>query len=337
MTELLGDRTGPRHETPQAPDFWVRKREVFRLWYEFLAISPSYQLAHLEQTSGLPQNKAVKLPADFAKVREVYARLGDVQSTPFDVWFDQNAIRYFGRPGSKPAVHTVALLGGPSSDRDRFEAIAHELRYLIESNANQPTRLIAVPLTLKKTQVLKEVKKLLERKKPIKMGLPVIKATYELAGERHRIDTIRKFLELAKGRAIFSQDRNWKVGLRFGFGEKYKAVFGPAESAKATSNNTDARIILNVVVARALTKARYLAENAARGSFPVNTKSEHALNLDFDWMKENIALREGILKKETARLDEASAYWRLLPIDFLKKEWLDFELQLTDALGHCDL
>ena len=337
MTELLGDLTGPRYETPQAPDFWVKKREVFRLWYEFLAISPSYRLAHLEQTSGLPNDKTVKLPEDFAKVREVYARLGDVQSTPFDIWFDQNAIRYFGKPGSAPEVQQVAILGGPSSDRDRYAPISLELRDLLRRNKDQPTRLLAVPLTLKKTQVLNQVTKLLKEEMKTTMDLPVVKATYELSGDRHRIDSIRKFLELAKGRAIHNRERNWKVGLRFGFGDKYKAAFVPLDSCKATSNNADARNILNVIIARALTKARYLAENAARGEFPVNTKCEHALKLDFDWMKENIPSREDILKKENARIEAASAYWRILPIDFLKKEWLDFELQLTDALGHCDL
>jgi hypothetical protein len=25
-----------------------------------------------------------------------------------------------------------------------------------------------------------------------------------------------------------------------------------------------------------------------------------------------------------------------LPINFLSKEWLDFEVRLSDALGHCD-
>lgn len=337
MTELLGDRTGPRYEPPQGPDFWVKKREIFRLWYEFLAISPSYQLAHIERTRGLPEDTPPKLPADFSKVREVYNRLGDVQGTPFSVWFEQNAIQYFGKPGLAPKVRSVAVVGGPSSDRRRYEMIALELRLLAERSQDQPTRLLAVPLNLKKTQVLNQVKELLEQTKPMKMDLPVIKATYELAGDRHRIDSIRKFLELAKLRAHYIDEPTWKVGLRFGIGANYAAVFGPAEDAKATANNIDARNTLNVIMARALTKARYLAENAARGIFPVNTKCEHALDLNFKWMKQNMKTREDILTKEQARIEEASAYWRLLPIDFLKNEWLNFELQLTDALGHCDL
>ncbi|MEI6800587.1 MAG: hypothetical protein WCO04_15440 [Pseudomonadota bacterium] len=337
MVELLGDRSGPRYERPQRLDFWVKKHEVFKLWFEFLAISPSYHLAHMEHTAQFPAESPPRLPNEFGLVRAVYANLGDVQNTLFSTWFDTNAIRYFGKPGEAPQVRSFGVFGQPNDNLDRYEELAWDLLDRSQRNAPEPVRLISVPVSLKKTVVLNQVKEVLEKAKPVVFQGPIIVPTYVLEGDRHRIASIRKFLELVKFRAMYSDEPAWKVALRFGIGDKYKRFFGPIETARPTSENLDARNTLNVIMARALSKARHLAENAARGHFPINTKCPHALELDYAWIKQNDAKRKLRMEDETRRIKIATEDWRIRPMHFLTREWLEFEIQLSDAIGHCKL
>ncbi|AWB47894.1 hypothetical protein HYN69_04650 [Gemmobacter aquarius] len=94
---------------------------------------------------------------------------------------------------------------------------------------------------------------------------------------------------------------------------------------------------LNVIVTRMLTKARYIAENAARGRFPLHNKLDTALPLDFEWIATSSKERDAWMTAEEKRIEQLDAYWRVLPINFLSRQWLNFELQHSDAMGYCDL
>ena len=62
------------------------------LWFEYLALSPSYQLAHLERTNRLPKSQHADLPKDFDRVLEVYDDFGDVQRVLFHTWWRERGM-----------------------------------------------------------------------------------------------------------------------------------------------------------------------------------------------------------------------------------------------------
>ena len=53
----------------------------YLLWMEYLAISPSYELARRYRNHALTKDEQQHLPADFDTVLGVYEDLGDVQRT----------------------------------------------------------------------------------------------------------------------------------------------------------------------------------------------------------------------------------------------------------------
>ena len=59
----------------------VHKIDIYLLWFEYLAISPSYEMARRHR-KGLRIDKSM-LPADFEQVLAVYDDLGNVQQSLF--------------------------------------------------------------------------------------------------------------------------------------------------------------------------------------------------------------------------------------------------------------
>jgi hypothetical protein len=43
------------------------------------------------------------------------------------------------------------------------------------------------------------------------------------------------------------------------------------------------------------------------------------------------------MEDEIRRIKIATEDWRIRPIHFLTREWLEFEVQFSEAIGHCKL
>ena len=76
--------------------FWATKVAFYMLWMEYLAISPSYELARRFRTDGLSPDEVNALPKDFSEVLAVYDDLGDVQRVIFRPWWKDRALAVFG-------------------------------------------------------------------------------------------------------------------------------------------------------------------------------------------------------------------------------------------------
>jgi hypothetical protein len=278
------------------------------------------------------------MPNDVASVRAVYSQLGDVQRSTFSSWFNERTVEYFGRPGDKPEVRKLGVIGEGIRDPDRIGIAETDMRWMMQHAGRNPARLVALPLELSRNEILKQVDSLLKREKPVtEPQQSAHRPMYPLVGDRHRVASLRRFLDIAKLRAAYPDDPAWKIGLRLGLGTNHAALFGPIETARPTAGNAGPRVSLNVIVTRMLMKARYIAENAARGRFPLHAKLDTALPLNFEWIATSTKEREEWMAAEEQRIEQLDAYWRLLPVNFLSKDWLDFELQLSDAMGYCDL
>lgn len=62
------------------------KEEAF---FDFLLISPSYQLARKRRLVGLSDDEQSLLPSDFNRVLEIYDVCGDIFGMDFEDWWDE--------------------------------------------------------------------------------------------------------------------------------------------------------------------------------------------------------------------------------------------------------
>ena len=85
---------------------WVTDASLYMLWFEFLAISPSYELARRFRAG--KSTPADVFPKDFDRVLSVFDDLGDIQKILFRPWWKEFGLLYFGYQGNRPAVTQVA-------------------------------------------------------------------------------------------------------------------------------------------------------------------------------------------------------------------------------------
>src|SRR6056297_2266267 len=87
---------------------WVKQISMYLLWFEYLAISPSYELARRHRAGqAIPSDL---LPADFDAVLSVYDDLGDVQQALFRLWWKDVGLKHFGYQGTQPNVARVGYV-----------------------------------------------------------------------------------------------------------------------------------------------------------------------------------------------------------------------------------
>lgn len=78
--------------------------------FEFLRLSPSYEMARREAQERLSAADRGLLPRDFEEVRRTYALLGNVQNVIFRTWWLERGLRIFGNAAAKPQVHELSVL-----------------------------------------------------------------------------------------------------------------------------------------------------------------------------------------------------------------------------------
>ena len=82
----------------------------YQLMFEFLRLSPSYEMARKEAAEGLSAEDKRVLPRDFKSVQRMYQRCGDVQRVLFREWWLERGLSLFGNPHRKPTVQPVGRL-----------------------------------------------------------------------------------------------------------------------------------------------------------------------------------------------------------------------------------
>src|SRR6056297_185494 len=139
-----------QHDSPRAADFhgdgvWASKLGFYLLWMEYLAVSPSYELARRYRAGELTDAEQAKLPADFEDVLAVYDDLGDVQRVSFLDWWSECGLSVFGYEGAKPRVQRIDTLRSK-----RHRRAAERVQSFIEDDwteQGQPNAiLVSIPL-----------------------------------------------------------------------------------------------------------------------------------------------------------------------------------------------
>lgn len=243
---------------------------AYQLMFEFLRVSPSYELARRERSTGLTKDEKASLPKDFDQVLKTYDLIGDVNCVLFRMWWLKRGLKVFGNPYSKPDVHEIALLPNGSevdiskvlgslqtnySDKRRDEGLTTSL-------------LISLPLELKTSEIMNKVRKLLSVYKDKDVGtapLPKIK----LMGKRFHPNPMFKGLRTLWFKAAKPNWELWRLGAKAGLSDSYSKVLDPSAPRKTKDEvEMDDRITMSKITFRAVHRFEHIAENAARGRFP---------------------------------------------------------------------
>lgn len=289
-----------QHDSPRAADFrgdgvWATKLGFYLLWLEYLAVSPSYELARRYRAGKLTTADKGRLPADFDAVLAVYDDLGDVQRVTFLDWWSERGLPVFGYEGAKPRVKRIDTLRS-----NRHRRAAERVQSFIEDDwteQGQPNAmLVSIPVGLSKTQITRQLGKLLGRYEAEQRVLPEPQSKYPLVGTRQRKDTLFRYLFVVWVRCAMPRQTLWRVGARAKVSDTYSRELDAGARIPRGEQVYD-RSVLAVLTSRAWSRGLALAENAARGRFPSYDMPDHAVKPDTHELWDLISRRRRWKKK----------------------------------------
>jgi hypothetical protein len=290
-------------------DGWYSESQPgHNLFFHFLRFSPSYELARKASKGRLSADEKKRLPKDFNKVQETYALLGDVQNTLFRYWWQKVGHQVFGVPHEYPTVDLISVLDGSSPKLKKIQnEVTNYLKVRAIKAGNSPAIILSIPLDRDVKNRLHWVNEHLMQYKHLREGEYLqIKPKIELMGKRMNLRALVRGWGLLMFKAAFPEMENWRLGVAANLSPSYSPIL-KLQGPRKTSDSREAedRVLMGKITHRSLRKYQYIAENAARGFFPCESKIETA----FFNFKEINQLYEKTMKweeKEIQRVKSSS-------------------------------
>ena len=260
------------------PNWHTRPTVAYELMFEYLRLSPSYELARKFNQEGLTEEEKKNLPSDFDKVLKTYDLLGDVQKILFRFWWVERGLKVFGNPYKKPKVHLITDIknGKEIAAKDIQEDINGYLQGSRIEEGLERTLLVALPVGLKRTEYKKQIERILAslEDKSEKDTHPKIR----LHGQRLRAPVLFKGLRLLWFKAAKPKWTAWRLGAHSRFSDSYSKELDVTSTRRLDRESTEIydRLMMTKITTRALKKYEAIAENAARGKFPCEDPVEQA-------------------------------------------------------------
>ncbi len=245
--------------------FHYEKCQPYRLWYEYLRLSPIYYQAHKERTvkGGLTKAEKKALPDDFDEVRKTYEAFGNVYKYPFRIWWVKvnfGQAKLFGLPTDRLKATPIAYVPG------NYTVNSDACKAAIDKYPNSHGfMLLSVPLNGSRAEILRAVSEQLDDD-----FLQKFKAEYSLQGERFHLETLTTTLRLLLMKARNPSEVLWKLGVEARVSEKYANL--DTTVTKIPHHMVEATQVLENITCRMLSHAHLIMENAARGRFPCKDK-----------------------------------------------------------------
>ncbi|NDP64574.1 hypothetical protein [Polaromonas sp.] len=284
------------------PGWHVSSNVGFELFFEFLRLSPSYELASREAQGELSVEETTMLPADFDDVRRTFDLLGNVQQTLYRNWWRERGLKAFGNPNTQPNLHKLSILPG-GKQVEVSDVIPSLAKYLEDSRPDegQPgALLLAVPLGSRKSEVLRQISALLDEHESV--APTHAKPVLALQGERLRAKVLFNGIRLLWFRAAKPTWELWRLGAKAGISPTYSKLLDPDAPRKVKDEDEKVnRLTMSKVTYRALVKFESIAENAARGRFPTDQLVQQVA-FNYPKLAKTIQRKNAWEKKEKARL-----------------------------------
>ena len=237
------------------------------LMFEYLRLSPSYELARKARMGKLTPKERQLLPDDFNLVLKTYDEYGDVSKISFANWWASTGINLYGSEYIKPQVRQIANIEKNEEYEPGFaKSLEQYFKSFRKHEGSGRALILAIPLGMPKRAILKEITRMIN-KTGVTAPPKAQKAKRSLTAKRLRSAPLFIGLNLLWAKAQNPDWVNWRLGVA--------AKVSPTNAAgldlnakKASAKTVDQRNNMTVLTSRALKKAQYIAENAARGRFP---------------------------------------------------------------------
>lgn len=222
------------------------------LFYGFLRLSPSYQLAHRfknNENNELSDWDMGQIPKDFDLVVKKYELFGDVINQSFEAWW---------------------------LDRGN---------QLFQQNVKSKKVILDINLAKTEGQTIKEISKLINliysRNQVVEESILIPKNKMQTKALISRMETTMAY---SYARRVNSKFSHWQLAGYLQMDSKYLLGLDPTD--KLTSNNEDAREQLSILIIKSVRESIHICENAARGIFPSLEKNSNALRFDHYYISE---------------------------------------------------
>lgn len=252
------------------PNWHSQPTAAYQLMFEFLRISPSYELARKSRTTGLTKEEKSTLPADFEQVLKTYDLIGDVNCIFFREWWLKRGLKVFGNPYGKPMVREIAFINAHSEidSKKILNSIQTDFADQRRDEGLTASLLVALPLELKTSEIIRKVRMMLKNYQEKDLGKsspPKIK----LMGKRFHANPMFKGLRLLWFRAAKPNWELWRLGAKAQLSDSYSTMLDPSAPRKPKDAiEMDDRITMSKITFRAVHRFEHIVENAARGKFP---------------------------------------------------------------------
>lgn len=296
----------PVEKLTKSADAWATKVAFYMLWFEYLALSPSYELARRYRAGIITNEEQAALPGDFDRVLAVFDDLGDVQRVLFRPWWMETGIRFFGSQGDKPVVQRVASLKlGSKRTKLASQQLVDYMSGAWADQGKQTTMIAAIPVGMPKAKVMKAVAALLDKYTVAERNTHM-EPKYRLLGKRQNGKALLAYLRVVHIRSAMWKTQLWRVGSRSKISFSYSRSVNSKDKVQYGGQGTHERIMLGIMTSRALLRGKYIAENAARGIFPSYATLPEAMDFEFESNKlyKKISSRNKWKSAEEARLAE---------------------------------
>ena len=284
-------------------DWHVAPTAGFQLMFEFLRLSPSYELARKHRTNGLRPREMASLPADFDQVLKTYDLIGDVSTEFFRSWWLKRGLEVFGNPYKKPRVHSICTLSaGHALD---LSQIASPITDFLNNERNEEgltaSLILSVPLSLKRSELLKQISLLIAANRTIATESEK-KPQLKLVSKRLRANVLFKGLRLLWLKAAKPDWELWRLGAKAELSDSYSKVLDPNAPKKSqTFIEKDDRIIMSKITSRYLSKYEAIAENAARGFFPTDRPVQSS-GYDYRLIAKRLQARSVLIRERKTKI-----------------------------------
>lgn len=287
------------------PGWSTRPTIGYELFFEFLRLSPSYELARKAAVEGLTEQERAAVPVDFGLVQDTFAMLGDVQTTLFRQWWLSKGLHAFGNPHARPVVHELFELRGGADVA--LPAVQEKLDTFLGSTRRDeglaPGLLLSVPLGQRKSDVLRQLSRLLDKYAEVSGITQPPKLT--LMGQRLRAKVLFNGVRLLWFKAAKPKWELWRLGAKARLSKTYSEVLDVTAPRKVKDEfEMRDREMMSKITYRALVKFEAIAENAARGRFPSEGPVEQ-MPFDYPALARRIRRKNLWEDKEKARLLKA--------------------------------
>jgi hypothetical protein len=257
-----------------------------KYWYAYLRLSKSYSVATRYKQGKLTWDAAIREVPDLKAVLPIYEEFGDVwKKNPLD-WLTENSYELGKHLKTEHDPKILSILTGDKIEKNRktVEKFSSYLENEWEASGRQPHIVVSIPLQIKKNNLFDFMRQLLDEHQTSSndaVSTAKTQPSMKLTAEKVRMDALERGYNLVLIEAQNPNYAEWQVAECLGLSPKSVEAVKKREAEKTQGINTpdygedpNYDMSIHTVLRRYRRYAWVLAENAARGKFPLNDEAE---------------------------------------------------------------